>query len=86
MGLADEEIQRKLLARSKLTLEEAEKFVMAEESGKWSQVDSKSDHQVVAGISSFKHQQQQKSKPCGRCGGTAHINEGRVTEDSIKSR
>ena len=78
-GLADEEIQRQLLARS----EEAEKFVMAEESGKWSQVDSKSDHQVVAGMSSFK--QQQKSKPCVRCGGTVHISEGRVTEDSIKS-
>ena len=33
-GLADEEIQRKLLAKSDLTMEEAEKFVMAEESGK----------------------------------------------------
>ena len=57
---------------------------MAEESGKWSQVDSKSDQQVVAGLSSFKHQQQQKSKPCGRCGGAAHISEGRVTEESMK--
>ena len=33
-GLADEEIQRKLLAKPKMTLEEAEKFVIAEESGK----------------------------------------------------
>ena len=33
-GLADEEIQRKLLAKSDLTMEEAEKFLMAEESGK----------------------------------------------------
>ena len=83
-GLVDEVIQWKLLARSELTLKEAEKFFMAEESGKWSQVDSKSDHQVVAGMSSFK--QQQKSKPCVRCGGTVHISEGRVTEDSIKSQ
>ena len=33
-GLADEEIQRKLLAKPEMTLEEAENFVIAEESGK----------------------------------------------------
>ena len=42
-GLADDEIQRKLLAKTEMTLGDAEKFVMAEESGKGSQADSKSE-------------------------------------------
>ena len=33
-GIADNEIQRKLLAKSEMTLGEAEKFFMAEESSK----------------------------------------------------
>ena len=33
-GLADEEIHRKMLAKTEMTLEEAVKFVTAEESGK----------------------------------------------------
>ena len=49
-GLADDEIQRKLLAKSEMTLEEAVKFVTAEESGKWSKLDSKSEQQMAAGI------------------------------------
>ena len=40
----------------------------------------------LEGMSSFKHQVQQKSKPCGRCGGAAHISESRVTEESTKSQ
>ena len=78
-GLADEEIQRKLLAKSDLSMEDAEKFVMAEESGKWSQAESKSGQQVVAGMSRYKQEQQQQQRPCGRCGGAAHSSEGRVT-------
>ena len=74
-GLADDEIQRKLLAKSEMTLGEAEKFVMAEESGKWSQADSRSEPQIAAGLSTYKSQQTLKPKPCGRCGGVAHIKE-----------
>ena len=62
-GLADDEIQRKLLAKSEMTLGEAEKFVMAEESGKWSQADSRSEPQIAAGLSTYKSQQIFKPKP-----------------------
>ena len=54
-GLADENIQRKRLVKSEMTLEKAEKFVMAEESVKWSQVDSKSEQQMTAGIGLSKY-------------------------------
>ena len=74
-GLADEEIQRKMLAKTEMTLEEAVKFVIAEESGKWNQVDSKSDQQMAAGMSGYKSQQVQKQKPCNRCGKKAHNKE-----------
>ena len=59
-GLADDEIQRKMLAKTEMTLEEAVKFVTAEESGKWSQLDSKSEQQMAAGISGYKSQQVQQ--------------------------
>ena len=72
-GLADDEIQRKILGKTEMTLEEAEKFVIAEESGKWSQLESKSEQQMAAGISSYKfqqiqQQQVQKKKQCCTCG------------------
>ena len=73
-GIADNEIQRKLLAKSEMTLGEAEKFVMAEESTKGSQADSRSEPQIAAGLYTLKSQQILKPKPCGRCG-TAHIKE-----------
>ena len=50
-GLADDEIKRKILGKTEMTLEEAEKFVIAEESGKWSQLENKSDKQTAAGMS-----------------------------------
>ena len=76
-GLADDEIQRKILGKPEMTLEEAEKFVIAEESGKWSQLESKSEQQMAAGISGYKsqqvqQQQVQKQKQCNRCGKKAH--------------
>ena len=49
-GLADEDIQRKILAKPEMTLKEAEKFVIGEESGKWSQLESKSERQIAAGM------------------------------------
>ena len=75
--MADDEIQRKMLGKTEMTLEEAVKFVTAEESGKWSQVDSKSDQQMAAGMSGYKsqqvqQQQVQKQKQCNRCGKKAH--------------
>ena len=85
-GLADDEIQRKLLAKTEMTLGEAEKFVMAEESGKWSQADSKSEPQIAAGLSTYKSQQIVKPKPCSRCGGTAHIEEDDCPAAKAKCR
>ena len=70
-GLADEDIQRKLLAKSEMTLEEAEKFVMAEESGKWSTLESGPEPQMAAGLSNYSKQQWQplqKDKNCFKCG------------------
>ena len=49
-GLADEDIQRKILAKPEMTLTEAEKFVIGEESGKWSQLESRSERQIAAGM------------------------------------
>ena len=56
-GLADDDIQRKILGEPDKTLKEAETFVIAEESGKWSQLESKSELQMVAGLSNYKNQQ-----------------------------
>ena len=66
--------KRKLHAKSEMTLGEAEKFVMAEESSKGSQADSRSEPQIAAGLSTYKSQQILKPKPCVRCR-TAHIQE-----------
>ena len=64
-GLADDEIQRKILGKTEMTLEEAEKFVIAEESGKWSQLESKSDKQTAAGMSSYKKRKRQEGLSSG---------------------
>ena len=48
-GLADDDIQRKILGQPDKTLKEAEKFIIAEESGKWSQLESRSELQMAAG-------------------------------------
>ena len=61
-GLADEQIQRKLLAKPEMTLAEAEKLIIAEESGKWSQADSKSDKQMAAGISDGDDRKRRKKR------------------------
>ena len=85
-GLAYEEIQRKLLAKPEMTLEVAEKFVIAEESGKWSQVDSKSDQQMAAGMSRYKSKQVQKKKSCNRCGKEAHSKEEASPASEVQCR
>ena len=90
-GLADEQIQRKLLAKPEMTLGEAEKLIIAEESRKWSQVDSKSDQQMAAGMSSYKsqqvqQQQVQKQKTCNRYGRKAHSKEEPCPASEVQCR
>ena len=60
--LADEQIQRKLLTKPEMTLEEAEKLIIAEESGKWSQADSKSDKEMAAGMSDGDDRKSRKKR------------------------
>ena len=74
-GLADDDIQRKILGQPDKTLKEAEKFIIAEESGKWSQLESRSELQMAAGMSNYKNQQEQqlqKKKQCSKCGNKPH--------------
>ena len=53
-GLADDDIQRKIFGQLDKTLKEAEKFIIAEESGKWSQLEITEDKETAAGLSSYK--------------------------------
>ena len=76
VGLADEETQRKLFMKPDISLQEAEKLVIAEETGKLSQEDSRS-------VSVLSHYQRQKreagggggGKKCNHCGGATHNKE-----------
>ena len=74
VGLADEETQRKLFMKPDISLKEAEKLVIAEETGKLSQEDSRS----VAALSLYQRQKKEAAgggKKCKFCGGTTHSEE-----------
>ena len=61
-GLADIDIQRKVLGQEDKTLEATEKFIIAEESGKWSTLEIGSELQMAAGLSNYKKQQGHKRR------------------------
>ena len=74
VGLADEETQRKLFIKPAISLKEAEKLVIADETGKLSQEDSRS----VAAGSLYQRQKRKAAgggKKCKFCGGTTHSEE-----------
>ena len=88
-GLADHDIQRKVLGQPDKTLKETEKFIIAEESGKWSQLESKSELQMAAGLSNYKNQQEQqlqKKKECSTCGHPPHGKDGIFPASKEKCR
>ena len=85
-GLADDDIQRKILGEPDKTLKEAETFVIAEESGKWSQLESKSELQMATGLSNYKNEQLQKKKQCSTCGNKPHGKDGICPASEAKCR
>ena len=74
VGLADDETQKKLFMKPDISLVEAEKLVIAEEIGKFSQEDSRS----VSALSLYQKQKKGlgKWKSCKWCGEQAHGDNG----------
>ena len=88
-GLADVDIKRKVLGQETKTLEATEKFIMAEESGKWSTLEIGSETEMTAGLSNDKKQQgqqTQKEKICSKCGHPPHGKDGTCPAAKEKCR
>ena len=78
-GLADLDIKRKVLGQEDKNLEDTQKFIIPEESGKWSTLKSGPEPEMAAGLSNYKKQQGQplqKDKNCFKCGKPSHGTDG----------
>ena len=91
-GLQDSEIQRKVLSckEENFNLDAVEKLIVAEESSKASQKESKATEEsgYISALSSYqknkKMQQQKSAKSCKNCGSSTHNNYWELPESRKK--